>query len=124
MTSSVSGTISWWNCKFSFEFMNNVNTKSNIRFTMSFSNEVLLEFFDMHRDEKSKICVDVLTNPTNSFTYVSPFTFYPKKNINNVPKDTALRFRMICNTDGKFEIRSYEYQNYVIARNCKLTFVK
>ena len=89
--------------------MNNVNTTSKIRFTMFFSSEMVLEFFDLHRDEQSKICVDVLTNPTNSFTYVSPSTFYPKKNINNVPKDTALRFRMICNTDGKFEIRSYEY---------------
>ena len=72
-----------------FEFMNNVNTKSKIRFTMSFSNEVVLEFFDLHRDEQSKICVDVLTNPTNSVTDVSPSIFYPKKNINNVPKDTV-----------------------------------
>ena len=91
---------------------------------MSFSNELVLEFFDLHRDEQSKICVDVFTKPTNSFTYISPSTFYPKKNINNVPKDTALRFRMVCNTDAKFEIHSYECQNYAIARNCKLTFVR
>ena len=89
MTSSVSGTIPWRNCKFFFEFMNNVNTTSKIRFTMSFSNELVLEFFDLHRDEQNKICVDVFAKPTNSFTYVSLSTCDPKKKINNVPKGTA-----------------------------------
>ena len=91
---------------------------------MSISNEFVLEFLDLHRDEQSKICVNVFAKPTNSIMHVLPCTCYPKKNINNVPKHTALRFRRTCNTDRKFEIRSYEYRNYLIARNCKLTFVK
>ena len=71
-----------------------------------------------------KICVDVFAKLTNSFTYVLPSTCYPKKNINNVPKGIALRLRRICDTDEKFDIRSYEYQNYLIARDYKPTLVK
>ena len=62
--------------------------------------------------------------PTNSFTYVLPSTCYPKKNINNVPKGIALRLRRICDTDEKFDIRSSEYQNYLIARDYRPTLVK
>ena len=62
--------------------------------------------------------------PTNSFTYVLPSICYPKKNINNVPKDIALRLRRIFDTDEKFDIRSSEYQNYLIARDYRPTLVK
>ena len=105
MTSSVSGTIPWKNCKF-FEFMNNVDTTGKIKFTMSVANESVLEFLDLslHIYEHKKICVDVFAKPTNSFTYVLPSTCYPKKNINNVPKGIALRLRRICDTDEKFDI--------------------
>ena len=61
--------------------------------------------------------MDVFAKPTNSFTYVLSSTCSPKRNINNVPKGIALRLRRICNTDEKFDIRSYEYQNYLIARD-------
>ena len=93
---------------------------------MSVANESVLEFLDLslHIDEHKKICVDVFAKPTNSFTYVLPSTCYPKKNINNVPKGIALRLRRICDTDEKFDIRSYEYQNYLIARDYKPTLVK
>ena len=47
-----------------------------------------------------------------------------KKNINNAPKGIALRLRRICDTDEKFDICSYEYQNYLIARDYKPTLVK
>ena len=104
-----------------FEFMNNVDTTGKIKFTMSVANESVLEFLDLslHIDKHKKICVDVFAKPTNSFTYVLPSTCYPKKNINNVPKGIAN-----CDTDEKFDICSYEYQNYLIARDYKLTLVK
>ena len=69
-------------------------------------------------------CVDAFTNQTSSFTYVLPSTCYPKKNINNVPKDIPLWSRRICYSDEKFDKRSYEYQNYLIARDYKLILVK
>ena len=106
--------------------MNNVDTTGKIKFTMSVTNKSVLEFFDLslHIDERNKICVDVFAMTTNSFTYVLPSTCYPKKNINNVPKGIALRLIRICDTDEKFYIRSYEYQNYLIARDYKPTLVK
>ena len=108
----------------SFEFMYNVDTTRKIRFIMFISNESVLEFLELHKHEQNKICVDVFAKPTNSFTYVLPSNCCRKKNMNNVPKGTALNFRRICSTDEKFEIRSYEYQNYLIIRNCKLSLVK
>ena len=46
-----------------------------------------------------------------------PTTCYPKKNINNVPYGVGLRLRRICDTDEKFETRSKEYSDYLIARD-------
>ena len=108
------------------EFMNNVDTTGKIKFTMSVANESVLEFLDLslHIDKDKNICVDVFAKPTNSFTYVLPSTCYPKKGINNVPKGIALRLRRICDTDEKFDMRSYEYQSYLIARDYKPTLVK
>ena len=101
-----------------FEFMNNADTTGKSKFTMSVANESVLEFLDLslHIDEHKKICVDLFAKPTNSFTYVLPSTCYPKKSINNVPKGIALRLRRICDTDEKFDMRSYEYQDYLITR--------
>ena len=109
-----------------FKFMKNVDTTGKIKFTMSVANKSVLEFLDLslHIEEHKKICVDVFAKPTNSFTYVLPSTCYPKKNINNVPNGIALRLRRICDTDEKFDIRSYEYQNYLIAIDYKPTLVK
>ena len=106
--------------------MNNVDTTGKIKFTMSVANELILEFLDLslHIDEHNKICVDVSVKLTNSFTYVLPSTCYAKKNVNNVPKGIALRLRRIFDTDEKFDIRSSEYQNYLIARDYKPTLVK
>ena len=78
----------------------------------------------MYIDGHNKICVDVFAKPTNSFTYVLRSTCYPKKSVNNVPKGIALRLRRICDTDEKFDIRSYEHLICLIARDYKPTFVK
>ena len=71
-----------------------------------------------------KIRVDVDAKPTNSFSYTSPNTCYPKNNIYNITKDIALRLRRICDNDETFEKRSTEYQNYLIAREHKPSLVK
>ena len=63
--------------------------------------------------------MDVFSKPTNSFTYVMPSTCFPSRNIEKVPEGVALRLRRICDTDSKFEIRSTEYQQYLIARGYK-----
>ena len=83
------------------------------------NNDSILEFLDLslHINEHNKICVDVYAKPTNSFTYVLPSTCYPKKSINKVPKGIALRLRRTRNSDEKFDIRSSEYQNYLITRD-------
>ena len=62
--------------------------------------------------------------PTNSFSYTSPNTCYPKNNICNIPKAIALRLRRICNNDKTFNKCSIEYQNYLIAREHKPLLVK
>ena len=59
------------------------------------------------------------TKPTipTSFTYVHPKTCYPFRNLNKIPEGIALRLRYICDSDEKFEKRSNECKNYLIARN-------
>ena len=106
--------------------MNSIDTSGKIKFTMSVVNQSTLEFLDLslHINGKNKICVDVYAKPTNSFTYVLPSTCYPKRNINNIPKSIVLRLRLICDSDEKFDIRSDEYQNYLIARDYIISLVK
>ena len=48
---------------------------------------------------------------------------YPKKSLNNIPRGIALRLRRICDTDEKFNSRSIEYKNYLIARDYKPSVV-
>ena len=93
---------------------------------MSIAKDSALEFLDLSLriNDQNKISVDVYAKPTNSFTYVLPSTCYPKKNINNVPKGIALRLKRICDTDEKFDYRSLEYQNYLIAREYNPSLVK
>ena len=66
----------------------------------------------------------VYLKPTKSFTHVLPTTCYSKKNINKVPKEIALRFRRIYNSDEKFENQSSEYHTYLIARDYNSFLVK
>ena len=109
-----------------FEFMNNVDATGKIKFTMFFANESILVFSNvsLHIDEHNKICMNIFAKPTKPFTYVLPSTCYPKKKVNNVHNSIVLRLRRICNADGKFDIRSSEYQNYLIARDYKPTLIK
>ena len=109
-----------------FNFMNCIDRNGKIKFTMAIANESPLEFLDLklHINEHNKIAVDVYAKPTYSFTYILPSTCYPKRNINNVPKGIALRLRRICDSDEKFDIRSNEYQNHLIARDYNPTLVK
>ena len=77
-----------------------------------------LEFLDLKlKTVNGKISVDVLTKPTNSFTYVSSSTCYPNRNIKNVPNGIAVRLRRICDSDEKYDERSEGYQKYLIARD-------
>ena len=46
-----------------------------------------------------------------------PSTCCPRKNINNVPRGIALRFKRICDSDEKLAARCTEYKNYLIARD-------
>ena len=81
-----------------------------------------LEFLDlklMFDKESKKISVDIFSKATNSFTCVLPNTWFPKSNIENIPKGVALRLRRICDSGNKFEKRSKEYQHYFIARDYK-----
>ena len=61
--------------------------------------------------------MDVHSKPNNSFTYVLPITYYPRKSINNIANSIALRLRRICDSDDKFKHWSEEYKNYLIARD-------
>ena len=109
-----------------FDFMNSIDTSGKIKFTISVANQSTLEFLNLrlHITEQNKICVDVYAKATNSFTYVLPSTRYPKRNINNIPESITLRLRRICNSDEKIDMRSDEYQNYLIARDHNIYLVK
>ena len=106
--------------------MNSIDTSGKIKFTMSVANESVLESLDLSllMNEQNKIYVDVYAKPTNSFTYLLPSIFYPKRNINNIPESIALRLGRICNSDEKFDMRSNEYQNYLIPRAYNNSLVK
>ena len=101
------------------DYLNTIDASGKIRFTMETETENGLDFLDLRLKLKgcNKIAVDVYSKPTNSFTYVDPKTCYPSRNINKIPEGIALRLRRICDSDEKYEKRSNEYQNYLIARN-------
>lgn len=56
--------------------------------------------------------------------YVFPSAYYPKENINNIPKHIAHRLRKIRDSDEKFHMGSDEYQNYLVARDCNISSAK
>ena len=87
---------------------------------MQVQDEDWIEFLDLKlKLRNSKIAVDGFAKPTNSFRYVLPTNCYPRKSINNIPRGIALPLRHICDTDEKFNSRSTEYKNYLIARDYK-----
>ena len=89
---------------------------------MQVKDEDGIEFLDP-KLENSKIPVNVFAKPSNSVTYVLLTSCYPRKSINNIPRGIALRLRRICDTDEKFNSRSIEYKNYLIARDYKPSIV-
>ena len=102
-----------------------MNTAGKIKFTMETANENGLELLDLKlKIAEGKIRVHVYAKTTNSFSYTSANTCYPKNNICNIPKGIVLRLRRICGDDKTFYKRSTEYQNYLIAREHKPSLVK
>ena len=111
---------------FSFlDYLNTMDKTGKIKFTMEIAGDTGLEFLDLKlKISEGKIRVDVYAKSTNSFSYTTPNTCYPKNNICNIPRGIALRLRRICDDDETFEKRSSEYQNYLIARDHKPSIVK
>ena len=100
------------------EYLKNIDKTGKIQLTMQVARDDRLEFLDLKlKTVNGKISVDVLTKPTNSFTYVSSSTCYPNRNIKNVPNGIAVRLRIICDSDEKYDERSEGYQKYLIARD-------
>ena len=107
------------------EHLNTMDKTGKIKFAMEVAGENGLEFLDLKlKIVEGKIKVDVYAKPTNSFSYTTPSTCYPKNNICNIPKGIALRLRRICDDDDTFDKRSLGYQNYSIARDHKPSTVK
>ena len=88
------------------------------------NNNSVLKLLDLifHIDDYNTICGDMYPILTNSFTYVLPSTCYPKNSINKVSKGIALRLKRISNSDEKLDIRSSQYQHYLIARDLTLPY--
>ena len=88
---------------------------------MQVARDDILEFLDLKlKTVNRKISVDVLTKLTNSFTYVLSSTCYPNRNIKNVTNSIALRLRIICDSDEKYDKRSEDYQKYLRTRHYQL----
>ena len=101
------------------DYLSNMDETGKNKFTMQISggrNE--LEFLDLKvKCLNSKLSVDIYSKPTNNFTYVMPSMCYPMKNIDKVPQGIALRLWRICNSTEKYESRSDEYKNYLLAQD-------
>ena len=72
--------------------------------TMEIVGNTCLEFLDLKLNE-GKIRVDIYVKSTNSFSYTTPNTNYPKNNICNITRGIDLRLRRICDDDKTFEKR-------------------
>ena len=66
----------------------------------------VLEFLVLRLEfdkESKRISVETFSKATNSLIYVLPSTYFPKNNIENIPKGVVLHLRRICDSDSKFE---------------------
>ena len=107
------------------DYLNTMGKTNKIKFTMEIAGDTGLEFLDLKlKISGGKVRADVFAKSTNSFSYTTPNTCYPKNNICNIPRGIAVRIRRICDDDETFEKRSSEYQNYLIARDHKTSIVK
>ena len=68
---------------FSFlDYLNTMDKTGKIKFTMEIAGDTGLEFLDLKlKISEGKIRVDVYAKSTNSFSYNTPNTCYPKNNI-------------------------------------------
>ena len=96
-----------------FDFMNNIDTSGKVKFAMSVAKDSALEFLNLslHINKQNCLCQ----------SYYVCASFYM---LSNILKSIALRFRRICDSDEKFDMRIDEYQNYLIARDCNISLVK
>ena len=92
---------------------------------METENESNLELLNPRLKLKgcNKITVDVYSKPTRNFTYVDHKTCYSSRHVNKIPEGIVLKLRQIWDLDEKYEKRSNEYQNYLIARNYSRSLV-
>ena len=64
------------------DYLNTVAKTGKIKFTMEIAGDTDLEFLDLKlKISEGKIRVDVYAKSTNSFSYTTPNTCYPKHNI-------------------------------------------
>ena len=68
--------------------------------------------------------VEIFAKVTNSFTYILPNAYFPKSNIEDIPKGVALQLIRICDSDDKLEECSAQYQKYLVATDYKPNKVK
>ena len=107
-----------WYC---FSPLTSMDKTSKINFTMQIESDPDLGFLDLKlKTVEGKIRVDVFAKPTNSFSYTTPSTSYPKKNISNIPKDITLRFRRICDDYVTFDKRSLKYKRCLLPSHPQL----
>ena len=86
------------------DYLNGIDTTGEIKFIMEIASENGLEFLDLKlKISEGKMRVDAYSKPTNSFSYTSLNTCYPKNNICKIPKGIALRLRRICDDDKTFD---------------------
>ena len=73
------------------DYLNNMDETGKIKFTMAIAGDTNLEFLDLKlKINEGKIRVDDFAKSTNSFSYTTPDTCYPKINICNIPRGIAL----------------------------------
>ena len=69
------------------DYLNGMDTTGKIKFTMDIAGENGSEFLDLKlKIAEVKIRVDVYAKPTDSSSYTSLNTCYPKNNTCNIPK--------------------------------------
>ena len=81
------------------DYLNHIDLTGKIKFNIQVTDEDGIDFLDLKLKLKnSKIAVDVFAKPINSFTYVVPTNFYPRKSLNIIPRGIALHLKRICDT--------------------------
>ena len=86
------------------DYLNTMDKTGKIKFTMEIAGDTDLGFLALKLTiSEGKIRVDFYAKPTNSFSYTTPNTCYPKSNLCNILRGITLRLRRICDDDKTFE---------------------